>query len=36
MNYFEYPKMFHGWVILTSMKESKVALRQISTLIINQ
>lgn len=36
MNYFEYPKMFHGWVILTSMKESKVALNQISTLINNE
>jgi acetyl esterase/lipase len=35
MNYFEYPKMFHGWVLAT-MKESKVALGQISTLIINQ
>ncbi|NND78849.1 MAG: alpha/beta hydrolase [Maribacter sp.] len=33
MNYFEYPKMFHGWVILTSMKESKVAINQISSLI---
>ena len=36
MNYFEYPKMFHGWVLLTSMKEGKVALKQISTLIGNE
>ncbi len=35
LNYFEYPKMFHGWVLLTSMKEGKVALEQISTLINN-
>lgn len=35
MNYYEYPKMFHGWVLLTSMKEGKVALEQISTLINN-
>lgn len=36
VNYFEYPKMFHGWVLLTSMKEGKVALKQISTLINNE
>lgn len=36
MNYFEYPKMFHGWFIVTSMKESKVALNQIATLINNR
>jgi acetyl esterase/lipase len=36
MNYFEYPKMFHGWFIVTSMKESKVALNQISLLINNE
>ncbi|MCF8451069.1 MAG: alpha/beta hydrolase [Taibaiella sp.] len=35
MNYYEYPKMFHGWVLLTSMKEGKVALEQICTLINN-
>lgn len=35
INYFEYPKMFHGW-ILASIKESKVALNQISSLINNE
>lgn len=35
MNYFEYPKMFHGWV-LASMQESKVAINQISSLIKNE
>lgn len=35
MNYFEYPKMFHGWV-LASMQESKVAKNQISSLIKNE
>lgn len=34
MNYFEYPKMFHGW-ILASMRESKVAVNQISSLILD-
>lgn len=35
MNYFEYPQMFHGWIIATFLKESKVALHQISALINN-
>jgi acetyl esterase/lipase len=35
LNYFEYPKMFHGWVLLTSMKEGKAALKQVSALINN-
>ncbi len=36
INYFEYPKMFHGWFILKNMKEAKVAKSQISSLIINE
>lgn len=32
-NYFEYPKMFHGWMVVTGMKESKQAIRQITDLI---
>ena len=36
MNYFEYPKMFHGWFIVRSLKESKVALNQIGALINNE
>ena len=35
INYFEYPKMFHGWFILRNMKESKVAINQICALIKN-
>lgn len=33
ISYFEYPKMFHDWIILTGLKESKHALAQISLLI---
>lgn len=33
INYFEYPKMFHLWVALTSLKESKHAIHQMATLI---
>ena len=33
MNYFEYPKMFHAWVIITRLKESQHAIEQISVLI---
>ena len=36
INYFEYPKMFHGWFILRSMKEAKAAINQISSLINNE
>ncbi len=33
MNYFEYPEMFHDWVMLVSLKESEIALSQICNLI---
>lgn len=33
MNYFEYPKMFHDWVMLGSLDESKKAISQICSLI---
>ena len=33
INYFEYPKMFHGWMIVTWLKESKSAIAQIAKLI---
>jgi acetyl esterase/lipase len=33
VNYFEYPKMFHDWMMLTSLKESKKAISQICSLI---
>lgn len=35
-NYFEYPKMFHAWIAVTSLKESKNAINQISNIIGNQ
>lgn len=34
-NFFEYPKMFHAWVILTTLKESQHALEQIRLAINN-
>jgi acetyl esterase/lipase len=34
MNFFEYPKMFHDWVMLVSLKESEKAISQISDLIV--
>ncbi len=33
MNYFEYPEMFHDWVMLGHLNESKLAISQISSLI---
>ncbi len=35
MNYFEYPRMFHDWIMLTSLKESKKAISQIVSLILH-
>lgn len=35
INYFEYPKMFHVWVLFPFIKESKIAKKQIYDLIIN-
>ena len=32
-NYYDYPKMFHEWVMFTPLKESKFALKQIVNLI---
>jgi acetyl esterase/lipase len=34
-NYFEYPKMFHGWMVVTGLKESKKAMKQIAAIINN-
>jgi acetyl esterase/lipase len=36
LNYFEYPKMFHVWVAATFIKEAKVAMGQISELILKK
>lgn len=36
VNYFEYPKMFHVWVIVTGLKESKHAINQMASLIKNE
>jgi acetyl esterase/lipase len=33
LNYFEYPKMFHVWVLFTFLKEAKIAGKQINELI---
>jgi acetyl esterase/lipase len=35
LNYFEYPDMFHDWVIITSLQESKDTIRQVAALINN-
>ncbi len=35
-NYFEYPKMFHVWMGATFLKESKVAISQISELVMQE
>ena len=35
-NYYEYPKMFHGWMTIVGMEESQSALHQIAELITNQ
>jgi acetyl esterase/lipase len=35
INYFEYPEMFHDWFFVKTMKEAKVALSQLSSLILN-
>lgn len=32
-NYFEYPKMFHDWVLLTPIKEAKIAFKQMLVLV---
>jgi len=32
-NYFDYPKMFHDWIMFTPLKESKFAFKQIVNLI---
>lgn len=32
-NYFEYPGMFHDWIIITSLKESQHAAEQVASLI---
>ncbi|WP_323756125.1 alpha/beta hydrolase [Roseivirga sp.] len=33
INYFEYPKMFHVWILLNKLKEAQVATAQIISLI---
>ncbi|MEI6123732.1 MAG: alpha/beta hydrolase [Bacteroidota bacterium] len=36
INYFEYPKMFHVWMVVTNLKESQNALEQVVALIKNE
>ena len=33
INYFEYPKMFHVWILLQKLKEAQFAISQITSLI---
>lgn len=33
LNYFEYPKMFHIWILLQNLKEAESAIAQITSLI---
>lgn len=33
LNYFEYPKMFHVWILSLKLKEAKFAISQITSLI---
>lgn len=33
INYYEYPRMFHVWMAVTFLKESKVAVNQIAALV---
>ncbi|UPT66294.1 MAG: hypothetical protein M0D57_17740 [Sphingobacteriales bacterium JAD_PAG50586_3] len=32
-NYFEYPGMFHVWMAVTGLKESKAAINQIAQVV---
>jgi len=32
-NYFEYPKMFHDWVIITGLKESQNVISKVNSLV---
>lgn len=34
-NYFEYPTMFHGWIMVKKLREAEVAFHQMTELIIN-
>lgn len=36
MNYFEYPKMFHVWIALTSLKESQHAINELAKLVSHE
>lgn len=35
LNYYEYPKMFHVWILSQNLKEAKFAISQITSLINN-
>jgi acetyl esterase/lipase len=34
LNYFEYPRMFHDWVIFTFLPESKDALKKVKSILV--
>ena len=35
LKYYEYPKMFHVWILVNKLKEAKHAQKQIASLILN-
>ena len=36
LNYFEYPGMFHDWMMVTNLKESRDVMNKIVALVSNQ
>lgn len=36
MNFFEYPKMFHVWILANKLKEAKFAMDQIKSLVLSE
>jgi len=36
LNYFEYPKLFHDWMMFVSLKESQKAISQVCSLITDE
>lgn len=36
INYYEYPKMFHVWILANKLKEAKFAMDQIKSLVLSE
>ncbi|MFN8310018.1 MAG: alpha/beta hydrolase [Chitinophagales bacterium] len=32
-HYYEYPQMFHGWMVVTGLRESKTVMKQLATIV---